>query len=608
MLASLRTLSLISMASLLTACATQSQQQGVGDLPNVVKQGNVAQLLQQADQSKPDQALLLRLSAIDLALRQSNLPLAQRLLDEQKLEQMQPAQQIFASTLRAELDNTRQRPKGALAALQHPSLRFLPELPVSQQVRTRLARATALELDGQLIASARELVALGPLLSPEQATASRETIWRLLATSGEDQLQQIVSSDVELTGWKQLLLLTRTASTPNVQLADISAWMTANAKHPAAVNPPQAIVLLRQAAEKPVKHIGLLLPTQGQLAVPAQALRDGFLAAHYQSSARSDLKVTLFDSNQVTDLDIFYQQAAAAGVELIVGPLEKPLVSQLNRMSRLPLPTLALNYSETPQANTQQLFQFGLAAEDEAREVARRAWADGQRRAVALVPSGDWGNRVLAAFRQEWEARGGVLISAEHVDQPVQLTQQIASLLQLRESETRARSLKTALGTELDAQPVHRQDIDFVFLAATPAQARQIKPALAFQYAGGLPVYATSQLFEGTNDPVRDRDLNGIRFCDTPWMLGTDSSGLRKQVVDQWPAAAGSLGRLYAMGADAYRLAPRLVQLQGAPSLSLDGLTGGLSLNNSQRVTRSLAWAEYRDGQLHRLAPSPKAP
>lgn len=605
MLASLRTLSLISMASLLTACATQPQQQGVGDLPSVVKQGNVAQLLQQADQSKPEQALLLRLSAIDLALRQGDLPFAQRLLDEQKLNNMQPAQQVFTSTLRAELDVARHRPKAALEALQHPSLRHLNELPVTQQVRTRLARAQALEQDGQLIAAAREHVGLEPLLTPQQAEQAREAIWRLLANSSEEQLQQIVSNDLELQGWKQLLLLTRTAATPTVQSADVATWMAANPKHPASLNPPQAIAQLRQAATKPLKHIALLLPTQGALATPAQALRDGFLAAHYQTGARSDLKVTLFDSSQVTDLNAFYQQAAAAGVDMVVGPLEKPLVSQLNHQSSVPLPTLALNYSETPQATTQQLFQFGLAAEDEAREVARRAWADGQRRAVALVPSGEWGARVLAAFRQEWESRGGVLISAEQVNQPVQLAQQIANLLQLRESETRARSLKTALGTEqLDAQPVHRQDIDFVFLAATPAQARQIKPALAFQYAGGLPVYATSQLFEGNNDPARDRELNGIRFCDTPWMLGSDSSGLRKQVVDQWPAAAGSLGRLYAMGADAYRLAPRIAQLQGTPSLRLEGLSGNLALSADQRVVRSLSWAEYRDGQLYRLEPN----
>ncbi|MGV8704494.1 penicillin-binding protein activator, partial [Pseudomonas aeruginosa] len=57
------------------------------------------------------------------------------------------------------------------------------------------------------------------------------------------------------------------------------------------------------------------------------------------------------------------------------------------------------------------------------------------RRAVALVPRGEWGDRVLAAFSQSWQSAGGSLIAAEHVDQPVQLAQQIADLLQLRQSE-----------------------------------------------------------------------------------------------------------------------------------------------------------------------------
>jgi len=72
-------------------------------------------------------------------------------------------------------------------------------------------------------------------------------------------------------------------------------------------------------------------------------------------------------------------------------------------------------------------------------------------------------------------------------------------------------------------------------------------------------------------------------------------------VVGQWPAAAGSLGRLYAMGADAYRLAPRLSQLQTAPGMRLEGLSGSLALAPGQRIARSLPWAEYRDGQLVRL-------
>src|SRR5690606_7224034 len=147
------------------------------------------------------------------------------------------------------------------------------------------------------------------------------------------------------------------------------------------------------------------------------------------------------------------------------------------------------------QVGPQQLFQFGLSAEDEAREVARRARADGLRRAVALVPSGEWGQRVTEAFRNSWQADGGTLIAVEYIDQPVKLAQQIADLFQLRQSEARAKRLQSALGTSVAAQPARRQDIDFIFLAATPQQAQQIKPTLAFQYAGDVPVYATSNLY-----------------------------------------------------------------------------------------------------------------
>ncbi len=383
------------------------------------------------------------------------------------------------------------------------------------------------------------------------------------------------------------------------QVASIAEWQARNPQHPAARQLPQSLVKLQEIATRPLTRIALLLPEQGQLASVGKALRDGFVAAHYQSGD-SALNISLHDSSKLTDLDAFYRQAQADGVQLVVGPLEKPLVSQLSQRQQLPIPTLALNYNDGRAEAPAQLFQFGLAAEDEAREVAQRAWEDGMRRAVALVPTGEWGNRVLAAFRKDWEARGGTLIATEHVDQPVRLAQQIADLLKLRDSEARAKRLQSTLGSAVEAQPARRQDIDFVFLAATPAQARQIKPTLAFQYAGDLPIYATSHLFTGSSDPSQDLDLDGIRFCETPWLLDS-SDPLRNQVIGEWPAAAGSLGRLYAMGVDAYRLAPRLSQLQALPSTRLDGLTGSLSLAPGQRIVRRLPWAEYRNGQVQRL-------
>ena len=92
-------------------------------------------------------------------------------------------------------------------------------------------------------------------------------------------------------------------------------------------------------------------------------------------------------------------------------------------------------------------------------------------------------------------------------------------MFQLRQSEGRAKSLQSTVGGQVAAQPSRRQDIEFIFLAATPQQAQQIKPTLNFQYAGDVPVYATSHVYSASGDVNQYNDMNGIRFCETPWLL-----------------------------------------------------------------------------------------
>ena len=222
--------------------------------------------------------------------------------------------------------------------------------------------------------------------------------------------------------------------------------------------------------------------------------------------------------------------------------------------------------------------------------MARRAHADGLQHAAAIVPKGEFGDRVLAAFRQDWQASGGTLVAAIQIDQPVALAQQIGELMQVRQTGT-------------GGQGTRRQDIDFIYMTATPQQAQQVKPTLNYQYAGDVPVYATSHVYSASGDQAQYNDLNGVRFCETPWLLDT-SNGLRQQVARQWPQANSSLGRLYAMGADAYTLAPRLGQLKALPDNRIDGLSGSLSLNNAQRIERQLPWAQFNNGKVERLPAS----
>ncbi|KJK07959.1 MULTISPECIES: penicillin-binding protein activator [Pseudomonas] len=606
MIACLRLFTALCLAALLAACAS-SPSSSLGELPRT-PDASIEQLLEQAATSKtPEQAALLRLSAADLAYRQKDNVRAAKILEQVPVDQLKPAQQVFASTLSAELAMTRNQPKAALTALSHPSLARLGELPEEQQARTLSVQAAALEADGQTLSAAKARVQLAPLLSANAASANNDAIWNLVAALPSDQLQGVATGNDTLAGWASLALAVKSAGTLEQQQAAIDTWRSQHPDHPAALQLPLPLVKLKELASQPLTKIALLLPQEGQLAGVARALRDGFMAAHFQAqqAGQKPPAIEVFDSSRLTSLDDFYRQAQAAGVQLVVGPLEKPLVKQLASRPQLPITTLALNYSDAGQNGPAQLFQFGLAAEDEAREVSRRARADGMVRAVALVPRGEWGDRVLKAFRQDWEANGGTLLAAEHIDQPVALAQQIADLFQLRQSEGRAKSLQNTVGGTVSAQPSRRQDIDFIFLAATPQQGQQIKPTLNFQYAGDVPVYATSHLYSASGDVNQYNDMNGIRFCETPWLLDTNNS-LRQQVVTQWPQAAGSLGRLYAMGIDAYSLAPRLGQLKALPDNRIEGFSGSLSMNPNQRIERQLPWAEFSGGQVKRLPDTPR--
>ncbi|MFY9963784.1 penicillin-binding protein activator, partial [Pseudomonas sp.] len=112
MIACLRLFTALCLAALLAACAS-SPSSSLGELPRT-PDASIEQLLEQAATSKtPEQAALLRLSAADLAYRQKDNVRAAKILEQVPVDQLKPAQQVFASTLSAELAMTRNQPKAA---------------------------------------------------------------------------------------------------------------------------------------------------------------------------------------------------------------------------------------------------------------------------------------------------------------------------------------------------------------------------------------------------------------------------------------------------------------------------------------------------------------
>ena len=157
----------------------------------------------------------------------------------------------------------------------------------------------------------------------------------------------------------------------------------------------------------------------------------------------------------------------------------------------------------------------------------------------------------------------------------------------------------------MNFEPRRRQDVDFVFLAASPRQARLIRPQLDFYRASDLPVYATARVFSGRPDSNKDADMNGIVFCDTPWTLEQRASWehLQRGISEFWPKNSIRYARLYALGIDAYRVIPYLGQLNQGMFSAYHGVTGNLSLNNDGHLNRTLRCAAFRKGLPELLEP-----
>ena len=384
-------------------------------------------------------------------------------------------------------------------------------------------------------------------------------------------------------------------------------------------------------------------------------MREGFLAAWFtDTGAEQRPMITVLDTS-ATDVSTVYAEAVAAGADFVVGPLRRTAVSALAQTHQLPVRTLALNYahadepasnrpagseglpdeqedgekpiseittadplaapqlqaadSETNATVVDGLYQFALSPEMEARAVAEQAWLAGYVTAAVLTPHGSWGERVAAAFAQAWSQLGGLVVEQQfYAEDAGAMATAVKQLLNIDDSERRGRTLQAHLQRQLEYEARPRTDLDFIFMAAFPNAARQLRPQLRFYRASGIPVYSTSHIFSGSPNQAADQDIDGVVFGDMPWVLAPTmpEPDLRGQLQQLWPKSMRDYKRLFAFGVDAYQIISVLPQLRTDRFAVFEGGTGRLSIDQGNRLRRQLMWAQFKNG-VPRVTGNPKA-
>lgn len=428
-------------------------------------------------------------------------------------------------------------------------------------------------------------------INPSRSLATQAELMETLGALPDVALRSALSerNSASFAGWLELMSELSSSLLAGSDIDQyLQQWRWQHPDHPAHSALLDEMIERYAAVNEPVTQIAVLLPQQGRLASAAEAIEEGLIQSWYEMPQPRP-SLLFMDSSDSQGIEALYRRAVAEGASHIIGPLDRGQVSALAAMGTLSVPTLALNEADGQAVN---LYQFSLAPEQEARSVANQAWSDGHTRALVIAPSGEWGDRLYLAFKEQFEALGGhIVYDASLAESENDYSQPLQRLLGIDAAQQRHRDIERIVRQPVAFEPQVRPDADFVFLASRPTMARLVRPQLLFHNAQHLPVYATSNVYTGTFDPDQDRDLDGIIFCDAPWLLQ------ERSVIEAnpFPSASGASGRLYALGRDAMRVTPLLALLSRHGAIS--GATGQLSIGEDQRLERRLGCARFVGGR-----------
>lgn len=311
-------------------------------------------------------------------------------------------------------------------------------------------------------------------------------------------------------------------------------------------------------------HIALVLPTASPaLGKLAEALRQGFMAAAEVGGKNAPpVHFTATDNEAGALLDAC-RHAQATGAVLVVGGLTRDGAHSLAASDCPRQPVLTLNEPRGDLLPT--VYSISLSLEQEARQAALQAVADGWRSAVIIHTPSPLSRRVDEAFAREWtRAAGSVrrIVFTNTPDEPGLIRERLMGI-----------------------------PADIVFLALDASETLAVRPYITAM----IPVYGTSFSVNPRAEVLVNADLQGLRYAEMPWFAQPDHPAVMIYPQPKTPLSVEH-ERLYALGIDAYRLS--LLLIAGPKPPPLDGVTGRIVLEGANNFARTLVPSEIDGGRI----------
>ncbi len=654
------TLSAVASILVLTGCGSTPKTQS----KPVVVQPTPIETTQVEDNVTPEHKLLeakkvwertrnkeqrdtLLLQAADLYLQNQQPVLAQQVLYEVKEDGISGVNQSYYSLLvtKAYAGMPDASPEELLAMLDG----------VTGTGETAFQKA---ELQTQLFTQQGNLAAAANSVLKTNLTDDEKVqqVWQWITSIPASSLDSVGSAYPDLSPFITLRELTEeNASSPKILAKSLQQFKQVYRGHVLENALPENVIEATQLTDAGANDIAVLLPLSGRLARTGQVVKNGIMAAYYTDvEKRQDEhllpRLRFIDTNEV---DTQHLLSEIGDTKFIIGPLLKDTVERLipslplgvnvlalNRPDELPdnasakgLTTGSSNPAIADDAlvsgtglagdNTQNelhslglptsLNYYGLAPEDEAKQLAEFIFNKGYRAPIVIAAQSSLYQRMDDTFKKHWrilnnqENKQRANITSVSFNDSNSLREGITQALDVAQSNERINQIEYMTNDEVYNMPRSRRDIDAIVAFASPQDTELLNPIIEASlnpYDGKqVPVYATSRSMDYDSGKNQWRDLQNVHFIDMPWLMPSHSwQPLQQEVEQAWQNQNTMQKRLFAFGFDAYQLLPQLGMLNTLKYLSHEGLTGTLSLNQQGEVIRKQPQAIIRNEKVQMLS------
>lgn len=654
------TLSAVASVLVLTGCGSTPKTQS----KPVVVEPTPIETTQVEDNVTPEHKLLeakkvwertrnkeqrdtLLLQAADLYLQNQQPVLAQQVLYEVKEDGISGVNQSYYSLLVTK----------AYAGMPDASAEELLAMldGVTGTGETAFQKA---ELQTQLFTQQGNLAAAANSVLKTNLTDDEKVqqVWQWITSIPASSLDSVGSAYPDLSPFITLRELTEeNASSPEKLAKSLQQFKQVYRGHVLENALPENVIEATQLTDAGANDIAVLLPLSGRLARTGQVVKNGIMAAYYTDvEKRQDEhllpRLRFIDTNEV---DTQHLLSEIGDTKFIIGPLLKDTVERLIPSLPLGVNVLALNRPDELPDNASakrlatgssnpaiaddalasgtglagddtqnelhslglptSLNYYGLAPEDEAKQLAEFIFNKGYRAPIVIAAQSSLYQRMDDTFKKHWrilnnqENKQRANITSVSFNDSNSLREGITQALDVAQSNERINQIEYMTNDEVYNMPRSRRDIDAIVAFASPQDTELLNPIIEASlnpYDGKqVPVYATSRSMDYDSGKNQWRDLQNVHFIDMPWLMPSHSwQPLQQEVEQAWQNQNTMQKRLFAFGFDAYQLLPQLGMLNTLKYLSHEGLTGTLSLNQQGEVIRKQPQAIIRNEKVQMLS------